>query len=451
MKLLVQQNATSQLATIFVQNSSLTTGGGLTGLAYNTASLTAYYFRQGDASSTQIVLATMTLGTWATSGFIVVDATHMPGVYQIGIPNAALTALGSVVIVLQGAANMAPVVLEIQVVAYNPNDGALGIGSYAIPLAPTSGTVAEAWLVMDCLAGRRNTATAGSSNTITLDAGASATANSYVGDEIKLLTGTGAGAVRTIIAYNTGTLVATVDRPWDTNPVSGTTFQTLHIAKADVYNWNSVNVTGMPMPTYTQPTGFLAATFPSGTIANTTNITAGTITTTTNLTNAPTSGDFTATMKTSIGTAVAASAVASVTGNVTGSVGSINGVTFPTRFSSLAIDGAGDVTYNNAAPPSAATLAAAVAADFPTNFGAMAISAGGGVALASNGLDAVAVEVGLNARQALSICAAALAGVLAGAGTTTITINGAGVATLRITATVDANGDRSSLTLAPPA
>jgi hypothetical protein len=41
------------------------------------------------------------------------------------------------------------------------------------------------------------------------------------------------------------------------------------------------------MATYTQPTGFLAATFPSGTVANTTNITAGTITTATNLTNLP--------------------------------------------------------------------------------------------------------------------------------------------------------------------
>ncbi len=41
------------------------------------------------------------------------------------------------------------------------------------------------------------------------------------------------------------------------------------------------------MATYTQPTGFLAATFPSGTIANTTNITAGTITTATDLTNLP--------------------------------------------------------------------------------------------------------------------------------------------------------------------
>lgn len=63
-------------------------------------------------------------------------------------------------------------------------------------------------------------------------------------------------------------------------------------------------------------------TFPNATLASTTNITAGTITTTTNLTNAPTAGDFTATMKASIGTAVAASAVASVTAAVT--VGAIN-------------------------------------------------------------------------------------------------------------------------------
>lgn len=54
-------------------------------------------------------------------------------------------------------------------------------------------------------------------------------------------------------------------------------------------------------------------------------------------------------------------AVGSVTGNiggsmagsVVGSVGSISGVTFPANFGVLAIDGSGDVTYNNAAPPTA--------------------------------------------------------------------------------------------------
>lgn len=73
-------------------------------------------------------------------------------------------------------------------------------------------------------------------------------------------------------------------------------------------------------------TAAAGVTFPTS-VASPTNITAGTITTVTNLTNAATAGDFTSTMKTSIGTAVAASAVASVTGNVggnvTGSVGSL--------------------------------------------------------------------------------------------------------------------------------
>ena len=47
------------------------------------------------------------------------------------------------------------------------------------------------------------------------------------------------------------------------------------------------------MATYTQPAGFLAATFPSGTVANTTNITAGTLTTVTTATNLTTNNDKT--------------------------------------------------------------------------------------------------------------------------------------------------------------
>lgn len=69
------------------------------------------------------------------------------------------------------------------------------------------------------------------------------------------------------------------------------------------------------MATYTQPTGWLAATFPA-TVASPTNITAGVITTVTNLTNAPTAGDLTATMKTSVTTAAsAATPVATVSGD----------------------------------------------------------------------------------------------------------------------------------------
>lgn len=74
-----------------------------------------------------------------------------------------------------------------------------------------------------------------------------------------------------------------------------------------------------------------------------------------------------------------------------------------------------------------------------------------GVVLSATGLDSVVVESGLNARQALSLVGAALAGILSGAGTATITIKGAGVATTRIVATCDADGNRSALTLTPPA
>jgi len=74
------------------------------------------------------------------------------------------------------------------------------------------------------------------------------------------------------------------------------------------------------------------------------------------------------------------------------------------------------------------------------------------VALSSSGLDAVVVETGLNARQSLSIIAAASAGVLSGAGTTSILISGAGVVTQRISATVTTNpaGNRTEVTLSPP-
>lgn len=140
MKLIVKKGTTSKLIQVFIQDSSLTTGAGLTGLVFNTASLTAYYYREGAASVTAITLATMTLGTWATGGFIVADGTNMPGVYQLGIPDAAIASgANSVVVMLKGATNMAPVVLEIELVAFDEQD-AVRLGLTAIPNATAGAT-----------------------------------------------------------------------------------------------------------------------------------------------------------------------------------------------------------------------------------------------------------------------------------------------------------------------
>lgn len=65
-----------------------------------------------------------------------------------------------------------------------------------------------------------------------------------------------------------------------------------------------------------------------------------------------------------------------------------------------------------------------------------------GVRLRADGLDAIVVEAGINARQALAIDLAASAGTLAGAGSGLITIKGAGVADTRITAATDQSGNR---------
>lgn len=79
-----------------------------------------------------------------------------------------------------------------------------------------------------------------------------------------------------------------------------------------------------------------------------------------------------------------------------------------------------------------------------------AVNSTGQVALASSGLDAITVETGVNARQALSPILASAAGVLIGAGTGTVIIKGGNVNTTRITASTDNAGDRTAVTLNIP-
>jgi hypothetical protein len=122
------------------------------------------------------------------------------------------------------------------------------------------------------------------------------------------LSGTTIGTVSTLTTYTGNT------------PQTGDAFARLGVAGVGLTNLGDTRIANLDaavstrMATYTQPTGFLAATFPSGTIANTTNIAAGTITTVTNLTNAPTAGDFTAAMKTSLNAATPAVTISDKTG-----------------------------------------------------------------------------------------------------------------------------------------
>ena len=104
---------TSHIATVFVNDASSIIGAGLSGITYNAPGFSGYYIRMGDATPTPISLASAVVGTYTSGGWIAVDNSKMQGVYQFGVPNAAL-AVGarSANIMLYGATNMVPLLLE---------------------------------------------------------------------------------------------------------------------------------------------------------------------------------------------------------------------------------------------------------------------------------------------------------------------------------------------------
>lgn len=133
---IILAGATSQTIYVEVLDSTSTTGGRKTGLVFNTAGLTAYYARNG-GSATSITLATLAAANsaYSSGGFKEVDATNMPGVYRLDLPDAAVAAsAASVVVTLKGAAGMVQVSAEIQLTAVNLQDS-VRAGLTALPNA----------------------------------------------------------------------------------------------------------------------------------------------------------------------------------------------------------------------------------------------------------------------------------------------------------------------------
>jgi len=182
---------------------------------------------------------------------------------------------------------------------------------------------------------------------------------------------------------------------------------------ANTDQWGGVTVTGMPMPTYTQPTGFLAATFP-------------------------------ATVSSFAGGAVA---------SVTGSVGSISGVTFPTHFANLEITANGHVSAvvqsiaNNSITASSIQGGAITAAKFATDAISAAALAADAVQEIQSGLALAAdlLIVSDRVSYSLTILAGACSDAQTAAETYTLTIGG-NTFTVDYSG-LDSSGNRSTTTL----
>ena len=102
-----------------------------TGLAHT--DVTAYYVRDGQAAAaTAISLSAGAAGTWSSGGWVAQGT--LDGVYQLGIPNAALLTGATGVKVYLSATGCIPQVIDIELVAYDPQSSA-NLGLSALPTA----------------------------------------------------------------------------------------------------------------------------------------------------------------------------------------------------------------------------------------------------------------------------------------------------------------------------
>lgn len=157
-----------------------------------------------------------------------VDATNCPGLYKLTLTNGEMvyTTVG-----LHGKSSTSGVYIMPQIyepiehdhIADTVWDETLSGVSHNIPNSAGRRlrTLGTGILIFT------GTATAGTANTITFPAGASAVDDLYVGATINLTSGAGVGQSRRIINYVGSTRVATVDTNFVTNPGNTTVFDVL--------------------------------------------------------------------------------------------------------------------------------------------------------------------------------------------------------------------------------
>lgn len=262
------------------------TGLPVTGLV--AATLPAIYWTlSGNTASTSITLSDLVAITTAYSSGGVKERAGSAGIYRLDLPNAALTSAGDVRI--YGEASGKHLVCE-----------AITVGNIASNAVQMSGTALTA-----------------------RDIGAS----------VLLSSGIGTGQIILASGLVSLTSSQSFNNIGQTNNIP-----------ANVIQWGGSAVTGMPMPTYTQPSGFLAtvfgatvgtSTYAGGAVASVTApvlLTPGTATGQIALSAGLVSLNGTQTFN---NTGTWTGNLTGTVGSVTGAVGSITGISFPTGFSTL--------------------------------------------------------------------------------------------------------------------
>ncbi len=293
---------------------------------------------------------------------------------------------------------------------------------------------------------RANTATAGSSTSITLDASASAVDDYYTDQVLVITSGTGLNQARQITDYVGSTKVATVAPAWATNPGSGSVFVILPAGAAtsaasiagDVWDitlaghldagstgeaLNAAGAAGDPWITT------LPGSYTTGQ--------AGHIVGTAIPDIAPGSAGALLRAGSNTATSIATALTANITGSLSGSVGSVTG-----PVGSVAGNVVGSVGSVTGAVGSVTAGVTVTTNNDKT-----------GYALSAAGIDAILDDTigdgSITMRQALRVLIASQAGKTSGGATTTFTIRNVADSANVIVATVDSSGNRTAVTVTP--
>lgn len=429
----VLAGATDQTIDIFVNDSSLTTGGGLTGLVFNSAGLTCYYRKGATGSATALTLATLaTIGTaHADGGFKEVDATNMPGVYRLDLSDTIVAAAGMVTIYLRGATNMVPCVAEIEVVSVNKFDS-VRMGMTALPNAAADGAgglpISDAGgLDLDAKLANTNEVTAARMGALTdwINGGRL----DLILDDILLDTGTTLD----------GRLPAALT-------IDGN-------MKSDALRWAGTAIVATSIPVGTAA-GAAGGLFISGSNSGTT--TVGALTVTAALTAGSNAVPWNASWDTEVESEVNDALVVHRLDELMNADSDIDGLAPPTVgsvFHELMTKTAGSFTYDQAMDSleairdrgdAAWITATSVTVSDKTGY---ALTSAERNSIADAYLDrADAIETGLTPRLAHRYVASAAAGKVSGAGTGTETFKAAVEgSTTRLVVTVDSSGNRTGI------
>ena len=133
---IIERGATSVILHVFIEDSSATTGAGLTGLTNASSGLVITAMRPGEASATVYTVAASNVETISTIGtyaaptaskirFKEIDSTNRPGWYEIQAADALFNTTSSrrgLIIEIHGATNQRPATIQVQLTGANLND-----------------------------------------------------------------------------------------------------------------------------------------------------------------------------------------------------------------------------------------------------------------------------------------------------------------------------------------